>query len=68
MGLVHALAHIEYNAMKSYLDTMIRFYSTLPSVDLQTKFISEATLISYEESQHFLMLNKRLNSENIEYG
>jgi uncharacterized ferritin-like protein (DUF455 family) len=28
--IIHALAHIEYNAMKSYIDTLARFIHSVP--------------------------------------
>lgn len=28
--IMHALAHIEYNAMKSYIDTLVRFIHDVP--------------------------------------
>lgn len=35
--LLHSLAHIEYNAMKAYVDTVVRFIHAVPK-PLQSDF------------------------------
>lgn len=61
-ALIHALAHIEFNAINLALDAIWRF-SDLPD-DYYLDWLS----IAQEESYHFELLSKHLNSIGYEYG
>jgi len=62
--LLHALAHIELNALDLALDTILLAASTgMPEV-----FFDDWSLIVEQEAQHFLALQKRLQALGHEYG
>ncbi|KAL4511940.1 hypothetical protein ABPG72_012785 [Tetrahymena utriculariae] len=65
--LLHSLAHIEYNAMKSYLDTSIRFLDNVKS-EQKFEFFKDIMRVSCEESEHFILLSDRLSQDSIVYG
>ena len=60
--LVHALAHIEFNAINLALDAMCRF-SGLPET-----FYSDWLRVASEEAQHFNLLRERLRHLDHDYG
>ncbi|MGC6472240.1 MAG: ferritin-like domain-containing protein [Parvibaculales bacterium] len=64
IGLLHALAHIELNAIDLALDLLGRF-TTAPFPD---KFIDDWMAVAQDESKHFLMINKRLEDLGSFYG
>ena len=43
VALLHSLAHIEFNAMKSYMDTLLRFFSNfdIKESNRQAEFIED---------------------------
>jgi uncharacterized ferritin-like protein (DUF455 family) len=53
-ALVHAIAHIEFNAINLALDAAYRFRG------LPADFYGDWLRVAAEEAQHFLMLRKRL--------
>ena len=55
-ALVHAICHIEFNAINLALDAVWR-YAGMP-----TAFYMDWLRVAYEESTHFDMLSKHLNS------
>ena len=59
---IHALAHIEFNAINLALDIIWRFKN------LPNKFYSDWLKVAYEESIHFQMLNSYLKKFNLNYG
>lgn len=61
-ALIHALAHIEFNAINLALDAVWRF-SNLPD-----EYYSDWLKIAQEESYHFELLSKYLNKIGYEYG
>ena len=61
-ALVHALAHIEFNAINLALDAICRF-ADMP-IDYYTDWLSVAT----EEAQHFDMLSRHLQTLGFAYG
>lgn len=61
-ALIHALAHIEFNAINLALDVVWRF-SEMPEA-----FYREWTHVAREESMHFDLLNKHLQSLGFNYG
>jgi len=62
IALIHAIAHIEFNAINLALDAMYRFQS-MPS-----EYYKDWMQVAYEEAQHFSMLNERLLNLGNAYG
>ncbi len=62
-GLLHALAHIELNAIDLAADIIIRFGADLPAA-----FTTDWLSVLDDEARHFLMLEKRLNELECSYG
>ncbi|RMG57457.1 MAG: DUF455 family protein, partial [Gammaproteobacteria bacterium] len=60
--LVHAITHIEFNAINLALDAVYRFR------DLPDDFVSDWLRVADEEARHFLMLRKRLQELDADYG
>jgi uncharacterized ferritin-like protein (DUF455 family) len=60
--LLHALAHIEFNAINLALDIMWRF----PHMPM--KFYVDWLVVAKEESLHFSLLNNHLKSLGYSYG
>lgn len=60
--LLHALAHIEFNAVNLALDIIWR-YSHLPDA-----FYGDWFYVAYEEVLHFELLNERLQAMGYSYG
>ena len=60
--LIHALAHIEFNAINLALDVVWRF-TAMPET-----FYREWIRVAREESLHFDLLNKHLQSLGFNYG
>ncbi|MDN0074233.1 ferritin-like domain-containing protein [Crenobacter sp. SG2303] len=61
-ALVHAIAHIEFNAINLALDAAWRFR------DLPDAFLADWLQVAAEEAQHFAMLRERLQSLGFDYG
>ena len=61
-ALLHAVCHIEFNAINLALDAVWRF------PDMPKPFYQDWLLVAYEESQHFQMLHQHLNSLGYRYG
>ncbi len=61
-ALLHAVCHIEFNAINLALDAVWRF------PDMPETFYQDWLLVAYEESQHFQMLHQHLNSLGHRYG
>ena len=60
--LIHAITHIEFNAINLGLDAVARF------TDMPEQFYDDWLRVAYEESQHFLMLREHLKSLGYDYG
>lgn len=60
--LVHAIAHIEFNAINLALDAVYRF-SGMPA-----DYYGDWLKVAYEESIHFSLLSERLLQMGHEYG
>jgi len=60
--LVHAITHIEFNAINLGLDAVARF-GNMPE-----QFYDDWLRVAYEESNHFHMLSGHLNQLGYEYG
>ncbi|MEQ1766046.1 MAG: ferritin-like domain-containing protein [Methylotenera sp.] len=61
-ALIHALAHIEFNAINLALDVIWRF-SKMPA-----QFYADWLQVADEEAYHFGLLNSHLQSLGFEYG
>ncbi len=61
-ALIHALAHIEFNAINLSLDAVWRF-SAMPE-----QFYTDWLSVADEESYHFSLLNEHLESLGYAYG
>lgn len=64
IGLLHALAHIELNAIDLAFDMLGRFASTMPD----ERFIADWLKVGADEARHFSLLNGRLNELGAAYG
>jgi uncharacterized ferritin-like protein (DUF455 family) len=60
--LIHAICHIEFNAINLALDALARF------ADMPKAYYSDWLQVAYEESTHFEMLNEHLGSMGFQYG
>lgn len=61
-ALVHALAHIEFNAINLALDAIYRFR------DLPRDFYSDWLQVAAEEASHFILLREYLRTQGYDYG
>ncbi len=61
-ALLHAVCHIEFNAINLALDAVWRFS------DMPEPFYSDWLRVAFEESQHFEMLHTHLLSMGYNYG
>ena len=60
--LLHAIAHIEFNAINIALDAVYRFR------DMPDKFISDWLMVASEEARHFQLLQSELKRRGSFYG
>jgi uncharacterized ferritin-like protein (DUF455 family) len=61
-ALLHAVAHIEFNAINLALDAVLRF------PDLPEGYYSDWISVAQDEARHFLLLQERLRSLGYDYG
>ncbi|MEX2454601.1 MAG: ferritin-like domain-containing protein [Rhodospirillaceae bacterium] len=64
IALLHALAHIELNAVDLAADILVRF----PDSDLPRAFHDDWVRVLAEEAKHFLLLDDRLRALGAAYG
>jgi len=62
IALIHAIAHIEFNAINLALDAMYRFQN------MPLEYYIDWMQVAFEEAQHFTMLRKRLQELGNDYG
>ena len=62
LTLLHAIAHIEFNAINIALDAVYRFR------DMPTAFVSDWLLVAAEEASHFQLLQQALLARGSHYG
>ena len=60
--LIHALAHIEFNAINLALDAIWRF------ADMPREYYTDWLHVADEEALHFSLLNGHLHGQGYEYG
>ena len=67
--LLHAIAHIELNAIDLAADMIVRFsnHPAIANEDL-ADFISDWSSVCDDEARHFILLADRLNMLNVKYG
>nr|MBV6631115.1 ferritin-like domain-containing protein [Oceanococcus sp. HetDA_MAG_MS8] len=63
IGLLHAVAHIEFNAINLALDALIRF-----GPDMPLSFSRDWWSVAVDEARHFQMLEQRLQCLGAGYG
>jgi len=61
-ALIHAIAHIEFNAINLALDAAYRFRG------MPTEFYRDWVSVAVDEARHFGLLQKRLTESGYEYG
>jgi uncharacterized ferritin-like protein (DUF455 family) len=61
-ALIHALAHIEFNAINLALDAIWRF------TDMPPAYYADWLKVAHEEALHFSLLNKHLQKLGYAYG
>jgi uncharacterized ferritin-like protein (DUF455 family) len=64
VALLHALAHIELNAIDLAADILVRFPDASPPVE----FYRDWLRVMNEEAKHFLLLSDRLSDFGVAYG
>lgn len=62
LTLVHAIAHIEFNAINLALDAVYRFQ------DMPEQYYTDWIRVAAEEAKHFTMLSDYLESHGMAYG
>lgn len=62
LRLVHAIAHIEFNAINLALDAVYRFR------DMPLKYYTDWLKVAAEEALHFTLLNEYLTKNDAAYG
>jgi len=62
VALIHAIAHIEFNAINLALDAILRF------PDMPTDFYQQWLSVAVDEARHFSMLQQRLTQLGSFYG
>jgi uncharacterized ferritin-like protein (DUF455 family) len=68
-ALLHAIAHIELNAIDLAADMIARFSTNdLISSTVQTSFIDDWSRVCAEECKHFKLLSHRLKEIDLQYG
>lgn len=64
IALLHALAHIELNAIDLAWDIIVRFHNS----DLPRRFFDDWVDVAADEARHFAMLARRLSDFDTRYG
>lgn len=68
-SLMHAIAHIEFNAINLAADMLVRFANDARIDDSErSKFISDWVGVCDDEARHFTMIEDRLNQLGGTYG
>ncbi len=62
LAMIHAIAHIEFNAINLAWDAIYRFQ------DMPRDYYIDWLKIAGEETKHFCLLRKYLNERRVEYG
>ena len=62
IALLHAVAHIEFNAINLALDAALRF------AEMPSDFYRDWLSVAFDEARHFRLLEKRLRELGASYG
>ncbi len=62
-ALLHAIAHIEFNAINLALDAVLRFGRSMP-----LPFSQDWLSVARDEARHYLLLQDRLHAYGMRYG
>jgi uncharacterized ferritin-like protein (DUF455 family) len=69
IALLHALAHIELNAVDLAFDMALRFEGAVAAAGLDARaFVADWIGVGRDEARHFLMLEERLSALGSFYG
>ena len=69
IALLHAVAHIEFNAINLAADIICRFaHSPLIAARQRAQFITDWLTVCHDEARHFSWLEARLNALGSYYG
>ena len=67
--LLHAIAHIEFNAIDLAFDMAVRFAGEIHAMGLDaSRFVTDWFAIGAEEALHFQMIARRLRELGYQYG
>lgn len=66
--LLHAIAHIELNAIDLAADMIARFADTPDVADRRNDFINDWSSVCDDEARHFGLISDRLNELGFSYG
>lgn len=67
-ALLHAIAHIELNAIDLAADMIARFSHAPELSEARTEFVRDWSSVCDDEARHFLMIQTRLNELGSSYG
>lgn len=67
-ALLHAIAHIELNAIDLAADMIARFADTPDVADRRDDFIADWSSVCDDEARHFVMISDRLGELGFAYG
>jgi uncharacterized ferritin-like protein (DUF455 family) len=68
VALLHALAHIELNAIDLAWDLLARFGEEVTEAAAARAFVGDWVRVAEEEAQHFTMLTRHLDELGMAYG
>ncbi|MDH3335451.1 MAG: ferritin-like domain-containing protein [Rhodospirillaceae bacterium] len=68
IALLHAIAHIELNAIDLAWDIILRFSRGEISTEMPKGFFDDWVNVAKDEAAHFKMLNEHLNDLGAQYG
>lgn len=68
-ALLHAVAHIEFNAVDLAFDMAARFHGNIQEAGLASSaFVADWIRVGADEARHFNMVTKRLQHYGVAYG
>ncbi len=69
-ALMHAVAHIEFNAINLALDMVLRFANDpiFENLAKKSEFIGDWLSVASDEARHFTLINAYLKARGFEYG
>ena len=68
-ALLHAIGHIEFNAIDLAFDMAVRFAGTVDALGLDVRcFVTDWVTVGSDEARHFGLITDRLNALGATYG